>query len=153
MVRRRFRARATKQSAGLSLGLQIRGVLPPAIAAMHVTEYRFHPVRLWRFDHAFPPLRVALEIEGGLFKGHRSKQALVQMAHLGQRMTPADVALVQAVAGGRHSQAATMELDIIKYAEASAAGWLVIRVTPEMVEDGRAITWLERTIQSRSERI
>ena len=34
--------------------------LPPA-----TPEYRFHPVRKWRFDYAWPAQRVALELDGG----------------------------------------------------------------------------------------
>lgn len=30
-------------------------------------EHRFHPERKWRFDFAFPSLKVAVEIEGGTF--------------------------------------------------------------------------------------
>lgn len=31
-----------------------------------VCEYRFHPVRKWRFDFAFPSLRLAIEITVGV---------------------------------------------------------------------------------------
>jgi len=34
-----------------------------------VKEYRFHPVRLWRFDYYFPTLNVAFEYDG-LGRGH-----------------------------------------------------------------------------------
>lgn len=27
-------------------------------------EYRFHPTRLWRFDYAWPDLRLAVELDG-----------------------------------------------------------------------------------------
>jgi len=30
-------------------------------------EYRFHPVRRWRFDYAFPDKKVYLEVDGGIF--------------------------------------------------------------------------------------
>ncbi len=30
-------------------------------------ERKFHPVRKWRFDFAWPAYRVALEIDGGIF--------------------------------------------------------------------------------------
>jgi len=33
----------------------------------YVTEHRFHPVRKWRFDYAWPDAKVAFEIEGGIF--------------------------------------------------------------------------------------
>src|SRR5690606_39740371 len=36
-----------------------------------VREYRFHPERRWRFDFAWPDLRVAAEVEGGIHIGGR----------------------------------------------------------------------------------
>lgn len=30
-------------------------------------EYRFHPVRKWRFDYCWPALALAVEFEGGIF--------------------------------------------------------------------------------------
>jgi hypothetical protein len=30
-------------------------------------EYRFHPVRKWRIDYAFPDQKLAIEIVGGAF--------------------------------------------------------------------------------------
>lgn len=37
-------------------------------------EWRFHFERKWRFDVAWPDLRVAVEIHGGLFRfGHHSR--------------------------------------------------------------------------------
>lgn len=30
-------------------------------------EFRFHPVRRWRFDYAFPDKKVYLEVDGGIF--------------------------------------------------------------------------------------
>jgi len=32
-----------------------------------VFEYRFHPVRLWRFDVAWPASKVAIECDGGIW--------------------------------------------------------------------------------------
>ncbi len=34
-----------------------------------VRELRFHPVRKWRFDLAWPLARVAVEFDGGIFTG------------------------------------------------------------------------------------
>ena len=82
-------------------------------------EYRFHPVRKWRFDLAFVPDRIAIEIDGGVF--------------------------VQ----GRHSRGAGVESDCEKYAEAMLLGWRVLRVTPRMVKDGRAVTWIQQLLKGR----
>lgn len=32
-------------------------------------EFRFHPTRKWRFDFAFPEIKLAVECEGGLAGG------------------------------------------------------------------------------------
>lgn len=65
-----------------------------------VTEYRFHPVRKWRFDYAVPALMIALEVEGGVWTG------------------------------GRHTRGAGYLGDVEKYNEAALLGWLVLRCTP-----------------------
>jgi hypothetical protein len=88
-------------------------------------EFRFAPPTLWRFDSACPDRGVAVEIEGGSY------------------------------VGGRHTRGPGFELDCIKYAEAAVAGWLVLRVTTRIVEDGRALALIERALhhvpQSRKE--
>ena len=35
-----------------------------------IAQYRFHPTRKWRFDFAFPPFYVAVEIDGGQWQVH-----------------------------------------------------------------------------------
>lgn len=85
--------------------------LPPP-----VRELRFHPVRRWRFDLAWPELRVACEIDGGAF------------------------------AGGRHTSGPGFREDCVKLSEAAAIGWRVLRVMPEHVKDGQALAWLERAL-------
>lgn len=64
-----------------------------------VTEYKFHDVRKWRFDWAFPSLKVAVEYEG-LF----SKKS-------------------------RHTTIKGYQGDIEKYNAATILGWQIIRVT------------------------
>ena len=65
-----------------------------------VREHRFHPVRRWRFDYAWPEQRVALEVEGGVWTG------------------------------GRHTRGAGFLGDIEKYNAAVVDGWRVVRVVP-----------------------
>jgi very-short-patch-repair endonuclease len=53
-------------------------------------EYRFHPDRRWRFDFAFPSVRVAVEVDGKrhrTYSGIRSDcEKLNEAARLGWRV-------------------------------------------------------------------
>jgi len=82
---------------------------------MITPEYQFHAVRRWKFDYAFIEKRVALEIEG-----------LVRHAGHGSGKS-------------RHTTNAGYTEDCVKYSTAASMGWLVIRVTEEMILDGTAI--------------
>lgn len=84
-------------------------------------EHRFWPGRRFRFDLAWPSRLVACEVEGGSW------------------------------VGGRHTQGQGYEADCIKYSEAAIRGWLVIRVTGAMIDDGRALGLVERALAARKE--
>jgi len=84
-----------------------------------VPEYRFHPVRLWRVDIAFPDHRVAVEIDGGIWNG------------------------------GRHVRGAGVMGDCEKIAALAIAGWRFLRVTPQHVTSGVAHAWVRAAIQSK----
>lgn len=81
-------------------------------------EYQFLKERKWRFDFAWPrtedgrPVKVALEVEGGTYSG------------------------------GAHTRGKHFESDCEKYNSAAINGWLVLRVTKHMIEDGRAVDTL-----------
>jgi hypothetical protein len=87
-------------------------------------EMRFHRGRKWRADFAigewllWPPILGSLlvEIEGGAF------------------------------VGGRHTRGPAFEKDCEKYAAAAILGYRVIRVTPRQVEDGRALSWIQKAL-------
>lgn len=79
-----------------------------------VAEYQFAPPRKWRADWCFAEMDVLVEIEGGSWTN------------------------------GRHTRGLGFEADIVKYAEATCRGWFILRVTPQMVEDGRLFEWLTR---------
>lgn len=88
-------------------------------------EYRFFPARRWRFDFAWPfesvrsdkARPVALEVEGGSW------------------------------VNGAHNRGKHFASDIEKYNAAGMLGWLVLRVTPDMVTDGRALTLVETALR------
>ncbi len=103
-------------------------------------EFIFHPTRKWRFDYSWRPadgewrrfwqigteLKLALEIEGGVFETNQSSR-------------------------GRHSRGAGFREDCLKYAEAALLGWTVLRATPEQITDGTAFGWLTRFFQQRDQ--
>lgn len=64
------------------------------------TEVRFHPVRRWRLDYAWPELKLGVEIQGGTFM--RSKSG--------------------------HTSGAGLHQDHEKLNTAAAMGWIVIQV-------------------------
>lgn len=85
-----------------------------------IREYRFAPPRRWRFDYSWPDQMLALEIEGGSW------------------------------IGGRHVRGRGYEADCEKYSEAALRGWRVLRVTPAMLRDGRALAMLTRALSAGS---
>lgn len=80
-------------------------------------EHRFHPTRRWRFDFAFPALRLGVEVEGGLYSR------------------------------GRHVRPAGYEADLEKYNAAALAGWMVLRFSPAQVRSGQAASMIEEAVK------
>ena len=64
-----------------------------------VKEYMFYYTRKWRFDYAIPELKVAIEIDGGVFDY------------------------------GRHNRPQGYINDMEKLNNAASLGWLVLRFT------------------------
>jgi hypothetical protein len=75
-------------------------------------EFKFHPTRKWRFDYCWPDLRVAVEIEGGIWTR------------------------------GRHTRGAGALGDMEKYNEAARMGWRVFRFTPDQLKKGEVQTYM-----------
>ena len=98
---------------GLSLVAQIAACQLPEPE----TEVRVVPHRRFRFDFAWPALKIALEVDGATWTG------------------------------GRHTRGAGVARDCEKVCEAAIAGWTVLRVTTQQVENGQAIGWLERLLK------
>lgn len=85
-----------------------------------VRELQFHLDRKWRFDFAFVPEKLAVEIEGGLF------------------------------VGGGHSRGKGYESNLEKYNQAVLMGWRVLRYSTDMVMRGNAINEVLVALQNRS---
>jgi very-short-patch-repair endonuclease len=77
-------------------------------------EFRFHAVRRWRFDFAWPDRLLAVEVDGGQWTR------------------------------GRHMQAQGAANDNEKYNEAQLAGWRVLRFATDQVKDGSACQTVRR---------
>lgn len=65
-IRREARTRANKQKREAN-ERYVSTILRSLEGAPYEVEYKFHPIRRWRFDMAWPEIMIALEIEG---KGH-----------------------------------------------------------------------------------
>lgn len=70
-------------------------------------EYQYHPSRKWRADFAHVAARVLIEIEGGTRNPKKP---------------------------GRHNRHGGYRDDCIKYNAAQELGWLVIRLTGDMIQ-------------------
>lgn len=87
-----------------------------------IPEFKFHPTRKWLIDYAWPNESsdgvqgVALEIEGGAFRGpgHRSVGVFLR--------------------------------NIEKYNEAAILGWILIRVTTDQVKSGECFGLVRRAL-------
>jgi hypothetical protein len=93
-----------------------------------VAEYQFHPERKWKFDWLFEGL-VAVEKEGGIYG--KGKPCVMC-----KRRPP-----------GAHSSIERLKSDMEKYNEAAMAGFLLIRVLPEQIEDGSAFALIKRALE------
>lgn len=70
-------------------------------------EWPFHPTRKWRFDYYFPDVKIAIEVDGGLFNAYMGKHA------------------------GRHSGGIGQKNDMEKCNEAAAMGIRVLHFIPD----------------------
>ena len=77
-----------------------------------VSEHRFAPPRRWRFDLAWPDLKIAVEQEGGLW------------------------------VTGRHNRAHGYIKDMEKYNHAALNGWRVFRFTPQQIRSLEACNYI-----------
>jgi len=83
-------------------------------------EYRFHPVRKFRWDWAWPEARLALEVEGGVWSG------------------------------GAHGRGTGIVRDMEKSTLAAEEGWRIIRVTPSNLATEATMDSIHRALQWRT---
>ena len=76
-------------------------------------EHRFCPERRWRLDAAWVRLKIAVEVEGGVW------------------------------INGRHNRGKGFLLDMDKYNNAGKRGWRIFRFTPSQVAVGKAVEFMK----------
>ena len=77
-------------------------------------EYRFHPIRRFRFDYAIPSKMIAIEQEGGAWTN------------------------------GRHTRGKGYISDMEKYNLATSMGWRVLRFTPDQMMTTETINLIKK---------
>lgn len=102
-------------------GVSAKVILEAELKALieFVTEHKFHKTRKWRLDYYIPELKIAIELHGGVYTN------------------------------GRHTRGTGFTADREKMNEAQISGIMVLEVTSEQVENGKAIELIKRAIESR----
>lgn len=108
--------------------------------AMHIKAYKlpapvretmFHPIRMWRFDFAWPDQMIAVEVEGGTESHGRRKKVAGKVITM----------------KSRHLTATGFKEDCVKYNEAALLGWKVLRFSGAMVKSGEAIEIIKQALE------
>jgi very-short-patch-repair endonuclease len=89
-----------------------------------VRELVFHPTRKWRFDYAWPDLKIAVEIEGGIWMNGR----------------------------GAHSRPSNIERDMQKQNAGGLLGWRIFRFTPRQLKTGEVQEFMKTVFQRMGQR-
>lgn len=95
----------------LAMIINASGLPPPE------REYVFHPPRKWRFDFAYPDIKLAVEMEGGVW------------------------------IKGRHNRPMGFIKDQRKYNQAVLDGWRILKFTRDDITSGYAIETLETALR------
>lgn len=77
------------------------------------SQVQFHPTRKWRFDFAFPSARLAIELQGGLFKGGKGG----------------------GTGKGGHNNVRGFIRDCDKFNAAQELGWTVLKYTQKHLDE------------------
>lgn len=85
-------------------------------------EHQFHDTRKWRFDFAYPLLKIAIEYNG-IFGGEGEDAS--------------------------HKAVAGLLRDMEKFTEASLHGWTLIIINAKTVQSGQAVAWVETALRNK----
>ncbi len=102
------RRQKTPQSTGSALEQLLEASMAAHGLYAPLREYRFHPTRRWRVDFAWPAQRLAVEVEGGIYRG------------------------------GGHTSVGGIRRDIDKANALTMLGWRLLRVHGDQVRSGEA---------------
>lgn len=104
---------------GMALSLALQLQASALPASEPEYEFALAIGRKWRFDHAWPEWKVAAEREGGVWTG------------------------------GRHTRPKGFLGDLDKYNHCAVMGWMLVRYTPQMEADGRALALVAEALRAR----
>ena len=117
--RSRRKAELTEELLGQLRALGLAGL---ASWAQPERELRFDDHRRWRLDLAWPPLLLAVELEGGTYlRG-----------------------------GGRHQRPEGFRSDCDKYNTLALEGWTLLRFTRDHVDDWTAAELVDSVVRKRA---
>lgn len=85
---------------------------------MPEAEYRFHPVRRWRMDYAWPDAKLALEVDGGVW------------------------------VRGKHGRGSGIVKDHEKQNHAAALGWRILRVQPRNLLAASTFEFIRQALEA-----
>jgi very-short-patch-repair endonuclease len=90
-----------------------------------VHNHRFHPVRRWKIDYAWPDQKLAVEIEGG----HRSRPVVCHHCNTQVMQRSKAGKMVPVKIGGAHTSTRYTG-DLEKYNTLAMMGWVLLRYLP-----------------------
>lgn len=111
-------------------------------------EYVAFPPRRYRFDFAWPDQKIAVEVDGGIRARTCRTCRGTGLGSAQRGRCPSCYG--SGVAAGKHTRKKGIEADCEKALLAFEDGWRVLRVTPQLVLDGRAVRALEAVLGAKS---
>lgn len=115
-----WRALLRGEDRGSDLELEMLARLRAAQCDPEAREYQFAAPRRWRFDFAWPSIRLAVEVQGGVWSG------------------------------GRHVRPAGFSAECERRNAAALAGWCVLEYTADAIHSGRAAQEVAAVVASRA---